>query len=80
MEKQFLLMTANGTTPPRYTHNNLDDAIAEAKRLHEQHNTDVKILMVVGVVKKEQVPVTKLETVVKMQPFLLPDDNDDLPF
>lgn len=80
MEKQFLLMTANGTTPPRYTHNNLDSAISEAKRLHEQHNTDVKILMVVGVVKKEPVPVTKLETVVKMQPFLLPDDNDDLSF
>ncbi|WP_211660251.1 hypothetical protein [Pedobacter nototheniae] len=71
-------MTANGTTPPRYTHNNIESAIQEAKRLHLLHNVEVKILKVVGVVKKVEVPVTEIKTVV----ILEPDNPDigDLPF
>lgn len=72
----FYLMTANGSTPPRFQHYSLDSAIAEAKRLHELHNTSVTILKVVGSVKTIEVPVTKKEVIVTIDE----PQGEDLPF
>lgn len=72
----YYLMTANGSTPPRFQHYDLDLAIAEAKRLHEIHNTSVTILKVIGSVKTVEVPVTRKEVKVTIDE----PQGEDLPF
>ncbi len=75
----FLLLTKNGTKPPTYQHREIGLAVAEAKRLHELHKTDVLILEVVGEIKSVEVPVTRTETKVEIDERLIEVLND-LPF
>lgn len=69
-------MTANGSTPPRYKHYDIELAVQEAKRLHELYGSPVEILKVVGEVKTEEVPVVKKEVKVTLNK----DEEQDLPF
>ena len=75
MSKFMLLVDGTGYTS--YVHQSIDNAVAEATRLHKKTGKEVHILEVVGVVKEEEVPVTRKEVVV-----LLPDrlKDDGLPF
>lgn len=75
---KFLLLTENGSLPPKYEHSTIEGAIDEAKRLHVKFNTNVKILEIVGEIKKVEVPVTRLETKIEITDRLKP--NSDLPF
>lgn len=74
---KFYVMTKSGTTPPKYVHQHMDTAIAEATRLHHLLNDEVFILEVVGIIKKVEVPVTELKSVLTVKPGY---ENDDLPF
>lgn len=75
---RYRLQTLTGQAPPRYEHTNIDLAIAEAKRLSEQFDTQVLILEVIGVVKNEEVPVVKKQTTVNI--FSKGGPDEDLPF
>ena len=75
MDKFMLLVDGTGYTS--YVHNSIDNAVAEAKRLHEKTGKEVHILEIVGSVKTEEVPVTKKETVVHLPERLI---DDGLPF
>lgn len=79
MPKQFMILAKNGSNPPTYVHNEISAAVAEAERLHNKLGGEVFILQVIGVVKKEQVPVTELKTVTKVLKDLI-IETDDLPF
>lgn len=72
---KWMLLTKTGTYPPKYEHDSLDSAVAEAKRLNQVCRTYVKILKVVGEVKTVQVPVTREEQKVE-----LCKADDELPF
>lgn len=72
-----MCLTANGINPPRFIHETAFHAVQEAKRLSEQFDTDVKILKVIGEVKRKEVPVTKKVSEVNMMPG---HHKDDLPF
>lgn len=69
----FLVMTKTGTTPPRYIHSTLEQAATEAKILAEKFDTDVSILKIVGSVIREEIPITKKVSSLKIY-------GDDLPF
>lgn len=73
----YMLLTSNGTKPPRYKHETLDSAQNEAIRLCNLHNCSVEILEVIGRVMKKEVPVTELKTVIEMNKET---QEDDLPF
>lgn len=75
----YMLLTDNGTTPPRYEHPSLASAQAEAARLALLHNTRVRILEVVGQVEIKEVPITE------RKPIYTPASEvqrteDDMPF
>ena len=71
------MLLVDGTGYTSYVHNSIDNAVAEAKRLHEKTGKEVHILEIVGSVKVEEVPVTRKEVVVKLSDRLI---NDGLPF
>lgn len=71
----YKLQTANGLTPPRYVHETLEGAIAEAKRLNLQCGYKVEILEIVGCVEQVEVPVVERKQVVKSFKA-----DSDLPF
>ena len=77
----YYLKTDNGTTPPKYKHNTIDDAIIEAKRLIGVNGyagaTKVEILYIVGTIEYKEVPVVKKDIVCDIHPDFL---NKDLPF
>lgn len=75
---KYLCLAANGTAPPKHEHSYYEHAVEEAKRLHETLKTDVKILKVVGEVKSVEVPVTRTETKITLDPNEVVED--DLPF
>ena len=79
MNKQYMLLASNGRHAPKHVHNDIALALDEAKRLQNYLGGEVHILQVIGVVKKEHVPVTELKQVVKGAPELFPP-SDDLPF
>lgn len=79
MPKQFMILATKGSHPPKYVHHDIRPAIAEAERLHNKLGGEVFILQVIGVVKKEVVPVTELKTVTTVLKDLI-IDTDDLPF
>lgn len=79
MPKQFMILATNGSHSPKYVHHDIGPAVAEAERLHHKLGGEVFILQVIGVVKKEVVPVTELKTVTKVLKDLI-IDTDDLPF
>lgn len=74
------LQAKSGTTPPRHIHTEYDLAVAEAMRLSESLNTEVEILKVVAVVRREEVPVTTTKSVLRPVPNWTPASEDDLPF
>lgn len=72
---KYMLLAERGINPPKYTHHNIDLAIAEAKRLNNQGLGKVLILKVVAQVDKKEVPVTRLEQFIE---YL--NNWDELPF
>lgn len=74
-----MLLATNGSYPPKFIHNDISAAVTEAKRLQNYLGGEVKILSIVGVVKKEHVPVTELKQTVTVDKNLF-SDTDDLPF
>ena len=73
----FLVMTKNGTTPPKYQHREIELAVAEAQRLQRLYKTDVFILEIVGQVTEVEVPVTRIESKVILEDRL---QGNGLPF
>jgi hypothetical protein len=87
MEKQdvlnkYMVIVANGPTPPKAVHLTAHSAYSEAKRLHAAFGQDVAVLKIVAVIKKEQVPVVKTKTVEELSIIFKNELNntDDLPF
>lgn len=78
MKDQYMLLASNGSYPPKFVHDYLQHAVEEAKRLQNLLGGEVKILKILGVVKKKHVPVTEMRQVVEGAPELFP--SDDLPF
>lgn len=72
---KYMLLTKTGTYPPKYEHETIESAVAEAKRLNAVCRTSVKILKVVGEVKTVQVPVTRDEVICELS-----EPCDELPF
>lgn len=74
-----MLLATNGGYPPKFIHTDIGAAVTEAKRLQKYLGGEVKILQIIGVVKKEHVPVTELKQTVTMDKDLF-SGTDDLPF
>lgn len=74
-----MLLASNGAHIPKFIHNDILPAITEAKRLQNYLGGEVKILQIIGVVKKEHVPVTELKQTVTIDKDLF-SGTDDLPF
>lgn len=73
---EFFVMTTNGVKPPKYKHTSFEDALTEAKRLHQELNTEAYVLEVVAKLSFEEVPVTRRESKITILRGL----DDDLPF
>lgn len=82
----YLIQTLTGTTPPKYIHEDIQLANAEAQRLARKYNSSVRILEIIATIKPttKQVPVTEtiqtLEFQVSERMCELQNPNDDLPF
>jgi hypothetical protein len=70
----YLLMSATGTTPPKYVHLDYDSAVIEANRLCKLYKCKITILQIIGEVELKEVPVTELK------PVLSTIIQNDLPF
>lgn len=74
----YYCKTENGPFPPKFKHNDINNAVIEAKRLSTEHKTDVEILKIVGKVSWKDIPVTTRKQVIEMENGYTIDD--DLPF
>lgn len=73
----YMLIASNGRKNPKYLYHDLSSAITEARRLQAYLGGEVKIVKVIGVVKEQDVPVTKKEITVTIEKGY---EEDHLPF